>query len=141
MSTADLQPIMVTAHVDAPLSRTWALWTDPEAVCQWNAASDDWHTPRAENDLRVGGTFSFRMEAKDGSQGFDLEGTYTEVLPQAALAYVLEDGRKVSVRFEAEGAGTRVTEVFDPEGTYPPEFQRAGWQAILDNFARFAATP
>ena len=139
MSTPNLSPIIVTALVAASPARAWRLWTDARAICQWNTASPDWHTPRARNDVRVGGTFSTRMEARDGSVGFDFEGTYTEVVPNAALAYVMADGRAVRVTFEAEGDGTRVTESVTPESTNPRELQQAGWQAILDSFAAFVA--
>ncbi len=131
-------PITIEALVSAPVDQAWTLWNDPEHVVQWNAASPDWHSPAAENDLREGGTFSYRMEARDGSMGFDFGGTYTEVRPGASLAYTLGDGRKVRVEFLPEGARTRIRESFDPESQNPPEMQQAGWQAILDNFAAYA---
>ena len=104
----------------------------------WNAASDDWHCPKAENDLRAGGTFSFRMEARDGSFGFDFGGTYTEVKPQQRFAYTIGDGRKVSVDFAKDGNGTKVTETFEAETENPLEMQRHGWQGILDRFKAYA---
>jgi uncharacterized protein YndB with AHSA1/START domain len=130
--------ITVETLVNAPLEKAWEVFTNPEHVKKWNHASDDWHSPRAENDLREGGKFNFRMEAKDGSQGFDFEGKYTEVVPLEKFSYVMSDGRKVDVIFEKLGNSTQVKETFDPESNNPLEFQRAGWQAILDNFKRAA---
>lgn len=129
--------ITVEARVDAPLEKVWHDFTDPDAVMAWNAASDDWHTTRAENDLREGGSFTYRMEAKDGSEGFDFGGTYTAVEPERRIAYTMSDGRKVETIFEAEGDGTIITTVFEPETENTEELQRAGWQAILDNFKRY----
>ncbi len=131
--------ITVTTIVSAPATKAWACWTEPAHVVGWNAASDDWHCPAAKNDLRVGGRFAFTMAARDGSFRFDFEGTYTAVTPNTHLAYVMDDGRKVEVDFAAEGEATRVTEVFDPENVHPAEMQQAGWQAILDNYARWVA--
>ncbi|MGL5003712.1 MAG: SRPBCC family protein [Casimicrobium sp.] len=131
--------ITVSALINAPLERTWQTWTTPEHITQWNVASDDWRCPSAENDLRVGGTFSSRMAAKDGSAAFDFEGTYTDVKPLEHIAYELGDGRKVSVTFEQVSSHqTRVTEVFDPENVHDEDMQRAGWQAILESFKRHA---
>jgi uncharacterized protein YndB with AHSA1/START domain len=129
--------ITVEAWVRAPLDAVWRAWTDPDDIVRWNAASEDWHTTSATVDLRVGGTFSSRMEAKDGSMGFDFEGTYTEVVPQERLAYAMEDGREVLVEFRSEDGGVRVRESFDAEETNPAELQREGWQAILDRFAAY----
>ncbi len=131
------QPITVTALVAAPLEVVWEYWTKEEHITQWNAASDDWHTPHAENDLRVGGLFSARMEARDGSEGFDFTGTYTEVTPPHSIKYTMDDGRCVSVVFEEHGSGTHITEQFDPEDSNPESLQRDGWQAILDNFKKY----
>lgn len=128
--------ITVETLVQAPLANVWHDFTDPEAVKLWNSASPDWHTPRAQNDLKTGGTFSYRMEAKDGSTGFDFRGVYDEVVEHERIAYTMEDGRKVEVAFVPEGAGVRVTETFDPESENTHEMQRAGWQAILENFKR-----
>jgi uncharacterized protein YndB with AHSA1/START domain len=133
------QPITVSVTINAPLQRVWDLWTAPEHIVKWCFASDDWEAPRAENDLRVGGRFTTRMQAKDGSAGFDFGGTYTEVEPHAAIAYEMgDDGRKVRVVFAEEGGRTTVTESFDPENENPAEMQRAGWQAILENFRTHA---
>jgi uncharacterized protein YndB with AHSA1/START domain len=133
-----MEPITVSTLVVAPRQKVWSLFTDPEHIVKWNSPSADWHTPRATNDLRVGGTFSSRMEAKDGSAGFDFAGTYSEVVPESRYAYAMPDGRKVLVTFEDEAGGTRVTETFDPETQNPPEFQRGGWQAILESFRAHA---
>jgi uncharacterized protein YndB with AHSA1/START domain len=129
--------IAVEALVRAPLPAVWTAWNDPEAIVAWNAASDDWYTTSARVDLRVGGSFSSRMEAKDGSFGFDFEGTYTEVVPRQRVAYAMEDGRSCVVTFEPEGDAVRVREVFDAEGSNPLELQRQGWQAILERFAGY----
>lgn len=128
--------ITVETLVPAPVERVWQAYTTPEDIVQWNAASEDWHTTRASVDLRVGGEFSSRMEAKDGSFGFDFAGIYTQVMPQQLLAYRFGD-RTAEVTFTATPAGTRVRVSFDPEDTHPVTQQRDGWQAILDNFARY----
>ena len=133
----DTTSITVQTHVEAPIDQVWMAWTEPEHIMRWNNASDDWHTPRATNDLREGGTFTCRMEAKDGSTGFDFGGTYTNVTPHALIAYVMDDGRTVSVTFEAKGEATHVTETFEAEQENPLEMQRQGWQAILDNFKKY----
>ncbi|RID91414.1 hypothetical protein D2N39_11960 [Gemmobacter lutimaris] len=130
-------PITVEAMVRAPLETVWRCWTTPEDIMAWNAASDDWHTTAAEVDLRPGGKFRSRMEAKDGSMGFDFEGDYTEVEPMRRIVAVF-GGRALEVSFAETPQGVRVTEVFDPETTHPEEMQRQGWQAILDRFARHA---
>ena len=120
-----------------PLDEVWTCWTDPGHIMQWNAASDDWHCPHAENDLRVGGRFTSRMESRDGSFGFDFRGTYTAVEPRSRLAYTMEDGRICSVQFDADAQGTRVAETFDAENENPVDMQRNGWQAILDRFKQY----
>lgn len=129
--------ITVAATINAPVEKVWEYWTEPEHIKKWNSASDDWHTPRAENDLRVGGKFSSRMEARDGSMGFDFGGVYDEVIINAAIGYTMGDGRTVQVRFDSGENGTTVTETFDAETTNPVEMQQAGWQSILDNFKRY----
>jgi uncharacterized protein YndB with AHSA1/START domain len=134
--------ITVETTVRAPLEAVWRAWTTPDDIVHWNAASNDWHTTAAAVDLRVGGAFSSRMEAKDGSMGFDFEGTYTEVEPMRRIAYAMADGRTCVVEFQEEPGGAsgrvvRVREVFDAESSNPIELQRQGWQAILDNFARY----
>jgi uncharacterized protein YndB with AHSA1/START domain len=131
------QTITVSASIAAPLKEVWEGFTNPEMVKEWNAASPDWHSPRAENDLRVGGRFNYRMEAKDGSEGFDFEGTYEVVVPPEEISYVLDDGRQVSVTFVSEGERVNVTTKFAPELENSIELQQAGWQSILDNFKRY----
>ena len=133
------QPITVTALIAATPEQAWAAYTSPEAITQWNQASPDWHCPKAEVDLRVGGRHNARMEAKDGSFGFDFTATYEEVDAPNALAMRLDDGRSSRTTFVAEGGKTRVTTVFDPESTHPIEMQRDGWQAILDSYAAYVA--
>ena len=129
--------ITVETLVNAKLNKVWDAWNNPADIVQWNAAQDDWHTTRSTVDLREGGKFVARMEAKDGSVGFDFEGTYTRVVPCRSIEYRMSDGREVAVAF-AEGAdGVLVKETFDAETENTPELQRAGWQAILDNFARY----
>ncbi|MFA9262517.1 MAG: SRPBCC family protein [Undibacterium sp.] len=133
-----MQPqITVEVIVPEEKSKVWAAWTLPEHVTRWCFASDDWCAPRAENDLQVGGKFVTRMEAKDGSAGFDFGGEYTAVDPESRIEYVMEDGRKVSITFERVENGCRVIEMFDPENENPTEMQRSGWQSILENFKRY----
>ena len=128
--------ITVQAAIKADLGTVWKAWNDPEDIQRWNAASDDWHTPRASVDLREGGKFSARMEAKDGSEGFDFEGTYTRVVPKKLIEYRMDDAREVKIEFVEEAGKVLVRETFDAETQNAPELQRQGWQAILDNFAR-----
>lgn len=130
-------PIRIETTIHAPLQTVWEAWTTPADIEQWNNASPDWHTPRAEVDLREGGRFWSRMESRDGSMGFDFTGTYTRVVPGELIEYAMEDGRRVQVEFSGEASGpVTVRETFDAEGTHTEEQQRAGWQAILDNFKR-----
>lgn len=126
--------IIITASINAPISKVWECWTSPEQVMKWNHASEDWHCPEAKNDLTVGGRFCYKMAAKDGSVSFDFEGTYTEVEENEKISYSMDDGRKVSISFKEEGDKTVVTEAFDPETINSLELQKQGWQAILDNF-------
>ena len=129
--------ITVSTTVNAPIARAWEAFTMPDHITQWNFASPEWCCPSATNDLRVGGEFSSRMEARDGSVGFDFTGVYTNVQPLEHFAYVLGDERRVTVSFEAVSSEqTKVTEVFDPETVNPEELQRGGWQAILDNYKK-----
>jgi uncharacterized protein YndB with AHSA1/START domain len=127
--------ITVEALVRAPLAAVWNAYTTPEDIVVWNAASEDWHTTRAELDLQVGGAFSYRMEAKDGSAGFDFAGVYTVVDPSRLLAYRFGD-RDAVITFTETVDGVHVGIVFDAETIHSPEQQQAGWQAILDHFAR-----
>lgn len=130
--------ITVKALVNAPAQIAWRAYTNPVAITQWNFASDDWYCPTAENDLRVGGKMKSRMEAKDGSFGFDFEATYEEVIDQKKLAYGLADGRKVVITFESYGEKTNVVTMFDAESENSLEMQEAGWQAILNNYKAYA---
>ena len=127
--------ITVETIVDAPVEDIWRAWTTPEDIKQWNAASDDWHTTKASVDLRVGGAFSSRMEAKDGSMGFDFAGTYTKVVENQLIECTFGD-RVLRVEFVAGNSGVTVRETFDAESTHSVEQQREGWQAILNKFAR-----
>ncbi len=129
--------ITVESTVNAPVEKVWEYWTKPEHIVKWATASDDWHTPRAENDLRVGGNFSSRMEAKDGSMGSDFGGTYDEVRNNEYIEYTLGDSRKVKITFTPQGNSTRVIESFEAEQTNPVEMQRGGWQNIMDNFKQY----
>ncbi|MET6996282.1 SRPBCC family protein [Chitinophaga defluvii] len=137
MNTTDKTKITVAATVNAPVEKVWEFWTSPEHITRWNNASDDWHTPRADNDLRVGGKFNTRMEAKDGSFGFDFWGVYDEVKTNELIAYTLGDDRKVSITFKSNGNTADVTETFEAESTNPVEMQKGGWQAIMDNFKKY----
>ena len=130
--------ITVETTVQAPVEKVWQYWTETTHITNWNSASDDWHTPYAENDLRVGGKFLSRMEAKDGSFGFDFGGIYDEVILHEVLAYTLEDGRKVKITFKGQENETEVIETFDAETENPIELQQQGWQAILDHFKKYA---
>ncbi|MFI5221094.1 MAG: SRPBCC family protein [Bacteroidia bacterium] len=126
--------ITIEAVINAPIEKVWKFWTAPEHITKWNNASDDWHTPRAENDLRIGGKFLSRMEAKDGSFGFDFGGIYDDVKQNEMIAYTIGDGRKVKISFANENGKTKVVESFEAESQNPVEMQRGGWQAILNNF-------
>lgn len=134
METTSKKTITVETTVNAPVEKAWAFWTSPDHITQWNNASDDWHTPHAQNDLRTGGRFLFRMEAKDGSMGFDFGGVYDEVIPEHEISYTIGDGRKVNVRFVPDDNRTKVIETFEAENTHSLEMQQAGWQAILTNY-------
>ena len=129
--------ITVTAIINAPIEKVWNYWTSPEHITQWCNASDDWHAPRAENDLQVTGKFTTRMEAKDGSFGFDFNGIYDEIKTNELISYTIEGGRKVSITFSENGNETIVTETFEAENENPIDMQRAGWQAISDNFKKY----
>jgi uncharacterized protein YndB with AHSA1/START domain len=140
METTNTKVITIETTVNAPVEKVWAYWSEPKHIMQWNQASDDWHTTSAKNDLRAGGSFSSRMEAKDGSFGFDFGGTYDAVEEKKLIAYTMGDGRKVQVSFTRDGNATTVEERFEAERTNSPEMQRAGWQAILDNFKKYTET-
>lgn len=128
--------ITVETTVHAPLEEVWQAYVTPDDIMQWNTASDDWHTTSSRVDLRPGGEFSSRMEAKDGSAGFDFEGTYTRIITNRLIEYSLGE-RQVTVNFAEVAGGTQVRVVFDSEPTHSIEQQREGWQAILDRFARY----
>jgi len=130
------QRITVETFVAAPVDTVWTAYTTPEDIVKWNAASDDWHTTKASVDLRVGGAFSSRMEAKDGSMGFDFAGTYTKIIDKRLIEYSFGD-RAAEVHFSPEKNGTTVRVTFDSEPTYSVEQQKQGWQSILNNFARY----
>ncbi|MBL8565033.1 MAG: SRPBCC family protein [Hyphomicrobiaceae bacterium] len=135
--TVSTQPITISANVSAPVAKVWNAFTTPAGIKSWNFASDDWCCPSAEVDLRVGGKHKARMEAKDGSFGFDFEAEYSEVVPNKVIAFVMTDGRRARTTFEQQGSATVVTTVFDAESQNSIEMQRNGWQAILDNFKRY----
>lgn len=128
--------ITIESVVKAKLNRVWEAWHNPEDIKQWNTAQEDWHTTRSTVDLREGGKFLSRMEAKDGSVGFDFEGTYTRIVPHRIIEYRMSDGREVKVEFIEQSDGVLVRTAFDAENENSPEMQRAGWQAISDNFGR-----
>ena len=137
METAEKTSITVETIIQAPVEKVWECWTKPEHITKWNNASDDWHTPRATNDLRVGGKFLSRMESRDGSMGFDFKGVYDAVNTNELIAYTLEDDRKVKIVFTGNGNQTTVTETFEAENENSLELQRGGWQAILNNFKKY----
>lgn len=130
--------ITVSALVNKPVADVWNTWTDPKHIMQWCAASDDWHCPKAENDLRTGGKFSSTMAARDGSFSFDFEGVYDDVQTHKRIAYTMADGRTCEILFTPENGGTRVVESFDAETQNSVEMQQTGWQAILDRFKAHA---
>ena len=132
-----MNKITVVANIKAPLKMVWKCWTDPSHVINWNFASNDWHCPSAENTLTVGGEFHYIMAAKDESFSFDFWGKFVHIEEERLIEIMLGDGRKMSLMFESVGDETRVTETFDPEDTNPLELQKAGWQAILDNFKKY----
>ncbi len=129
--------ITIKTTVEAPVTKVWKYWTKPEHIVKWNNASDDWHTTRAENDFRVGGKFLSRMEAKDGSAGFDFGGVYDEVKENEYIAYAMDDGRKVQVAFSGNGNETEIEESFEAENENSLEMQKTGWQNILNNFKNY----
>jgi len=136
METKEKTIITVENIVNAPVEKVWQYWTEPDHITQWNYASDDWHSPWAKADLHEGGRFAARMEAKDGSMGFDFGGVYDVLRKNEYIEYTIDDGRKVKVKFSAQGDKTKVTESFEAENTNSLELQKNGWQAILDNFKK-----
>ena len=137
METSQKTSVTVETTINAPVEKVWKIWTTPSDIQKWNSASVDWHTPYAENDLRAGGSFMSRMEAKDGSFGFDFGGVYDEVVPNEKIAYTMSDGRRVEVTFVEMGETTKVIETFDAETENPVEMQKNGWQAIMDSFKKY----
>lgn len=135
--TTEKTKISIEATINAPVEKVWAYWNGPEHITHWCAASDDWHAPKADNDLRTGGKFSTRMEAKDGSFGFDFGGVYDTVKTNELIEFTMGDSRTVSVIFKTNGNSTKVVETFEAETQNPVEMQRAGWQSILDNFKKY----
>ena len=128
------EKITINILTNTSIEKVWEFWTKPVHITKWNYASEDWHTPRAENDLKIGGKFLSRMEAKDGSFGFDLEGIYDEVITNEKISYTLLDDRKVTISFLQTENGIEITETFEAENENPLELQKNGWQAILNNF-------
>jgi uncharacterized protein YndB with AHSA1/START domain len=126
--------VTVETTVNIPLDKAWDCFTNPAHVTHWNFASPDWYCPKAENDLRAGGRFTYSMAAKDGSFSFDFSGVHEEVEIHKRIKTLLDDGRIMEVSFQSNGDNTLVTETFEPENIHPVEFQKAGWQAILDNY-------
>lgn len=134
-----MNTVFIQSTIKAPVEKVWNCFTQPEHISQWNQADPSWHCPAAENDLKENGKFNYRMEARDGSFGFDFFGVYDKVIENDSIDYTLGDGRKVKVRFIKQDGDTIITQEFEPEGTNPVDFQKSGWQAILDNFARYCS--
>jgi uncharacterized protein YndB with AHSA1/START domain len=132
------EKILVETTLKGNIEQIWDFWTKPEHITQWYFASSEWHAPLAENDLRINGKFKTRMEAKDGSFGFDFEGIYTEIIPFKRIDYSLGDHREVSVTFEEVPGGVKISELFDIEDVNSADKQRLGWQSILENFKKYA---
>lgn len=130
------EPIIIKTRVNSPLNKTWDCYTNPAHITKWNFASPDWHCPSARNDMKVGGVYSARMEAKDGSFGFDFEAVYTNIVAHDTFSYEF-GGRTATIKFNNHGTETEVIVTFDPEEQNPIEMQRAGWQSILDNFKKY----
>ncbi len=130
-------PITIQTIVNAPISKVWDCWNNPEHITKWAFASDDWEAPAASNDLRIGGKFSTTMAAKDKSTSFDFDGVYTAVKEHELIEYDMSDGRHVKVAFSESPEGIKIVETFDPEQTHSEEMQRSGWQAILNNFKKY----
>jgi uncharacterized protein YndB with AHSA1/START domain len=140
METTEKTSITIEASINAPVEKVWTLWNNPQDIIKWSTPSPEWHTPRAEHELKAGGKFNFRMEAKDGSFGFDFGGVYDVVKPNEQLNYTIGDGRKVFTTFSSQGKQTHIKQTFEAETINPLEMQRMGWQAILDSFKNYAET-
>lgn len=134
------QTITIEIVVKTTIEKTWKSWTNPKHIVNWSFASEDWHSPEAENDLRIGGKFRTKMATKDGSASFDFEGKYTSLEKYKTIQYIIADGRVVTISFEDLGESTKVTETFDPENIHSLELQKDGWQAILNNFKKYTET-
>ncbi|MEJ5995148.1 SRPBCC family protein [Pedobacter sp. Du54] len=132
-----LARITVEATINAPVEKVWKAWNTPSDIIRWNSPDPSWHTPSSENDLRTGGKFKNRMEAKDGSFGFDFEGVYNSVVLHREITYTMGDGRQATTLFTEQNGKTHVQTTFDPETQNAPEFQKQGWQAILNSFAKY----
>ncbi len=126
--------ITVQTTIKAPIKKVWECWTNADHIINWNFASDEWHCPKASNDLKSGGEFNWRMEAKDGSMGFDFTGVYEQIKENELITYKMSDGRKVEIKFTELNDEVKLSESFEAEGINSDEMQRAGWQAILENF-------
>lgn len=129
--------ITIAATANAPVETVWKLWNDPEDIMKWNTPDPGWHSPSSENDLRVGGKFKNRMEAKDGSFGFDFEGTYDSIVLNKEISYTMADGRQATTVFSEQDGNTHLATSFDPETENDLEFQKQGWQTILNNFVKY----
>jgi len=136
----ETQPTKVTVEttVNVPVEKAWEIWNEPTHVTKWASPSPDWHTTSSENDLRTGGSFKSRMEAKDGSYGFDFGGVYDQVDTNKYIEYTMGDNRNVTITFTEQGGATHISETFDAETIHPVDFQKAGWQAIMDNYKKYA---
>ncbi|MBO2944538.1 SRPBCC family protein [Paenibacillus sp. F411] len=137
MNNPSAPKVTVEATVQAPIEKVWTYWTEPVHIMKWSYATEEWHVPKAENDLREGGAFLNRMEAKDGSMGFDFDGVYDTVKPHQEITYTLGDGRKVEILFEDQGGVTKVVQTFEAEATHAVEMQQQGWQAIMNHFKQY----
>ena len=140
MATMEKTHIRIGVIVNAPVEKVWDYWNDPKHIVNWATGSYDWHTTKAENDLKAGGKFLSHMEAKDGSEGFDFTGTYTKIEKYRLIEYTIDDGREVQTIFDADGNKTTITQTFEPEQINSVELQRDGWQTILDNFKHYVET-
>ena len=129
--------VTLQAAVDATIEKAWKTWTEPKHIIHWNSASDDWHSPSAVNDLKPGGKFSYRMEAKDGSEGFDFTGTYDEVVPYEKISYTMDDDRRVWTTFTERDGKVFIESIFEAENTFPVEMQKEGWQSILNRYMAY----
>lgn len=136
MEPTERTKISIQVKIEAPLKLSWKCWTTPEDITQWNQASEDWHCPLAVNDLRPGGIFSYRMESRDGSFGFDFSGVYQKVKINEQIDYLLDDGRKVEISFADKAGLTEINQTFEAENQNPVQLQRDGWQAILNSFKK-----